>query len=299
MPKITKIDPNGAADFLIDPRKIRVAAYARVSTDSVEQLQSFSSQIEHYTDVVKANPKWEFVGVYADEGISGTKKGNRPELLRLLSDCENRKIDLIVTKSISRFARNTTDCLEIVRRLTELSVHILFEKENIDTRAADSELILTILSSLVAEESVSISTNNKWSIRNRFKSGTYKLSSPPYGYDYDGETLISNPEQARIVQRIFRETLSGSGAPSVAKSLNADGIKPPHGDRWASTTIRRILSNEKYIGDVLCQKTYTDNRFTRHNNSGQEDQFYIKNHHEAIISPEDFHQAARVYTSAG
>src|SRR5450756_818137 len=250
MPKITKIDPNGTADFLTEPRKIRVAAYARVSTDSDEQLQSFSSQVNHYTDVVKANPKWEFVDVYADEGISGTKKGNRPELLRLLSDCENGKIDLIITKSISRFARNTTDCLEIVRRLTELSVHILFEKENINTRTADSELVLTILSSLAAEESVSISKNCRWSIQNRFKNGTYKLSSPPYGYDYNGVTIVPNPEQAQIVKRIFRDVLSGFGMDAVAKRLNIDGIRPPRGKRWTDSTIRGILANEKYIGDV-------------------------------------------------
>ena len=183
MRKITKINPAGMDHSQHEPNKLRTAAYARVPIDSTEQLQSFNAQVEHYTNFINSNPEWEFVGVYADEGISGTKKENRTELLRLLSDCESRKIDFIITKSISRFARNTTDCLKIVRRLTELSVYILFEKENINTKTTDSELILTMLSSLAAEESKSISQNNKWSIQNRFKNGTYKLAGPPYGYD--------------------------------------------------------------------------------------------------------------------
>ena len=210
MRKVTKISPNANA-FLPEHQKLRVAAYARVSTDSEEQLLSFAAQVEYYTNYIDSNPDWELAGVYADEGISGTKKDNRPELLRLLNDCESGKIDFVITKSISRFARNTTDCLKIVRRLTELSVFILFEKENINTRITDSELILTILSSLAAEESISISKNCKWSIQNRFKNGTYKLSSPPYGYDYNGETLVPNPEQVRIVKRIFGDVLSGFG----------------------------------------------------------------------------------------
>lgn len=146
-----------------------------------------------------ANPEWEYAGLYYDEALSGTKKENRAGLLQLLRDCESRKIDFIIIKSISRFARNTKDCLEIVRKLTALGIPILFEKENINTGTIDSELILSILSSLAAEESVSISQNNKWSIKRRFQNGTFKLHAVPYGYRYNGETIVPNPEQALIV----------------------------------------------------------------------------------------------------
>jgi len=299
MRKITKINPVGMDNALHEPNKLRTAAYARVSTDSTEQLQSFNVQVEHYTDFIKSNSEWEFVGVYADEGISGTKKENRTELLRLLSDCESKKIDFIITKSISRFARNTTDCLEIVRRLTELSVYILFEKENINTKTTDSELILTILSSLAAEESKSISQNNKWSIQKRFKNGTYKLAGPPYGYDYNGETIIPNIEQAKIVKRIFTEVFAGFGTRAVARHLNADEIKPQRGQKWTDSSIRGILVNEKYIGDALHQKTYTDDNFKRYKNDGEEAQYYIKDHHEAIISRAGFEAAARIIEQRG
>jgi site-specific DNA recombinase len=299
MRTITKINPSGIDNLLSKPKKLRTAAYARVSTDSTEQLQSFNAQVEHYTNFISSNPQWEFAGVYADEGISGTKKENRTELLRLLSDCESRKIDFIITTSISRFARNTTDCLGIVRRLTDISVYILFEKENINTKTTDSELILTILSSLAAEESISISQNNKWSIQRRFKNGTYKLSAPVYGYDYNGETIISNIEQAIIVKHIFAEVLSGFGARAVAMHLNADGIKPPRGLKWTETSIRGILENEKYIGDVLHQKTYTDDNFIRHSNKGEKDKFYLHDNHIAIISKEDFESASSIIKQRG
>ena len=294
IPKITKINLAGENDFSQKPNKMRTAVYARVSTDTKEQCNSLNAQVEHYTNYINSNNEWEFIGVYADSGVSGTKKENRTELLRLLSDCENRKIDFIITKSISRFARNTTDCLEIVRRLTEIPVYILFEKENINTKTTDSELILTILSSLAAEESKSISQNNKWSIQKRFKNGTYKLSNPPYGYDYNGETIIPNIEQAKIVKRIFAEVLSGFGTETVALQLNEDDIKSPHGDKWGASSIREILKSEKYIGDVLFQKKYTDENFNRHYNNGEKDKFYIHNNHSAIISKEDFDAVKRI-----
>jgi len=297
MRKVTKISTSGGI-AAVSP-KLRTAAYCRVSTDSTEQLMSLEAQKQHYERYIKANPKWEFVGLYYDEDISGTKKENRTELLRLLQDCENRKIDFIITKSISRFARNTTDCLEIIRRLTELGVFILFEKENINTRSMDSELMLTILSSLAENESVSISQNNKWGIKRRFQNGTYKLATPPYGYDWDGETLIPNKEQAKVVRRIFKGVLEGQGTRAIASGLNADGIKPMRGEKWTSTTVRGILKNEKYIGDVILQKTYTDENFHRHSNNGEEDKYYIENHHEAIISREDFEAAAQVLEQRG
>lgn len=285
MKKVTKID---VASAKLPNRKIRTACYVRVSTDSDEQLNSFDAQVLHYTDFISSNPDWEFVGIYSDSGISGTKKEIRPEFLQMLADCEARKIDFIITKSISRFARNTTDCLEIIRRFTELGIGVLFEKENINTLTTDSELMLSILSVLASSESTSISKNNKWSIENRFKNGTYKLASPPYGYDWNGEILVPNKEQSQIVKRIFSEALSGSGTAEIARGLNADGIPTQRNGRWCSTTIRGILRNEKVTGNVLLQKTYTDDNFNRHINYGEQDRYYMENCHEAIISNTDF-----------
>jgi site-specific DNA recombinase len=284
--KVTKIkEDKGLA--VIKP-KLRVAAYARVSTDSAEQLISLEAQKLHYEAYIKANSDWEFAGIYYDEGISGTKKERRTELMRLISDCENRKIDFIVTKSISRFARNTMDCLELVRKLTHLGVFIYFEKENINTQSMDSELMLTILSSLAENESISISENNKWSIQRRFRNGTYKLSYPPYGYDYQDGQIVVNKEQAEVVKRIFADALSGKGTLKIAEDLNAEGVPTKRGGEWSNSTVRGILSNEKYTGDLLLQKTYTDEKFIRHTNKGEKDQYLIENHHEAIISHEDF-----------
>jgi site-specific DNA recombinase len=286
MKKITKIEGNKVAS-IIKP-KLRVAAYCRVSTGSDEQLVSLQAQKSHYETYIKANPEWEYVGLYYDEGISGTKKENRTELLRMLSDCENKKIDLIITKSISRFARNTTDCLEMVRKLLDLGIYIYFEKENINTQSMESELMLSILSGLAESESISISENNKWAIQRRFQNGTFKISYPPYGYDNIDGQMVVNPEQAEIVKYIFAEVLSGKGTQKIADDLNQKGIPSKRGGRWTATTIRGILKNEKYTGDVILQKTYTDSRFNKRTNYGEKNRYLIENHHEAIISHEMF-----------
>jgi site-specific DNA recombinase len=278
--KVTRIDGNNALQAF--KPKVRVAAYCRVSTDSDEQMASLEAQKDHYESYIKANPDWEFAGIYYDEGISGTKKENRTGLLRLLADCENKKIDFIITKSVSRFARNTTDCIEMVRKLTDLGVFIYFEKENINTQRMEGELVLTILSSLAENESLSIAENSKWSIRRRFQNGTYKISYPPYGYDYVDGKLFINKEQAEIIKRIFSEALVGKGTQKIADGLNLDKIPTKRGSHWTATTIRGILSNEKYTGDVLLQKTYTDENFKRHYNRGEKDQYMIKDHHEAL-----------------
>lgn len=284
--KVTKISVN-QLNTTVRP-KLRVAAYARVSTDSVEQLISLDAQKRHYESYIKSNSEWEFAGIYYDEGITGTKKDKRSGLQQLITDCENKKIDLIITKSISRFARNTMDCLELVRKLTDIDVYIYFEKENINTQSMDSELMLTILSSLAESESLSISENGKWSIQRRFRNGTYKLANTPYGYDYvDGQIMV-NQEQARVVKRIFTAALSGKGTQKIANELNAQGLEPIRGKKWTSSTIRGILGNEKYTGDVLLQKTYTDDNFVRRKNKGEKDQFLIQNNHEPIISHEEF-----------
>ncbi len=292
MRKVMKIEAGG--DRLISSLKLRIAAYCRVSTDNDDQLLSLEAQKQHYEKIIRDNPEWEFAGLYCDEGISGTKKENREGLLRLLRDCEKHKIDFIITKSISRFARNTADCLEIVRRLSELGVSIYFEKENINTRAMDSELLLSVLSSLAENESVSISQNNKWGVRKRFQNGTYRQAIAPYGYDKIGATLVPNPEEAPVIKRIFDQALSGVGVYKIAKGLNADGIAGRNGKPWSAGTVRGILANERYIGDLLLQKTYTDDSFRRRKNGGELDMYYMKDHHEPLVSREDFEAAKRM-----
>ena len=297
MKRITKIAENKTIPIFKE--KLKVAAYCRVSTDSSEQLLSLEAQKSHYESYIKANPEWAFVGIYYDEGISGTKKEKRAGLLRLISDCENKRIDFIITKSISRFSRNTMDCLELVRKLICLGIFIYFEKEDINTQSMESELMLSILSGLAESESVSIAENSKWSIQKRFKNGTYKISTPPYGYDnVDGEMVI-NEEQAKIIKWMFAEMLSGTGTQRIAQELNERGVPTAKGGRWRATTVRGILFNEKYVGDAILQKSYTDSQFNRHINKGEKDQYYIENHHQAIISREDFDGVASIIHQHG
>ncbi len=288
MAKITKIEATTASRV----RKIRVAAYARVSTDSDEQLLSLETQKAHYEEYIKSNPEWEYAGLYYDEGISGTKVAKRDSLLRLLEDCEAGKIDRVITKSISRFARNTVDCLEMVRRLSQLKITMLFEKENIDTEHMSSELMLSILSSIAESESRSISQNEKWSIKHRFENGTFIIAYPPYGYENKDGQMVVIPEEAEVVKDIFRMALSGMGCHLIAAELNHRGLHTKRSGKWHSSSVQGILKNEKYTGDVIFQKTFTDEGYNRHTNYGEEDMFLHKNHHEAIISHEDFEKAA-------
>lgn len=294
MKEISKMERNE-----IIPQKVRVAAYCRVSTDRNEQVISLETQKAHYETYIKANPNWEFAGLYYDEGISGTKTAKREGLLSLLKDCDRRKIDYIITKSVSRFARNTTDCLTMVRRLLELNITVFFEKENIDTASMESELMLSIFSGLAENESTSISQNVKWGIQKRFKNGTFIIARPPYGYaNVDGEMVVV-PEQAVVVKRIFANTLAGKGTHIIAKALTAEGIRPKQGKKWNRRTINFILQNEKYTGDIIFQKTYTDSSFKRHINCGEYDQYFCENHHEPIISHEDFDKANKLLKQRG
>ncbi|GAA4058252.1 recombinase family protein [Amphibacillus indicireducens] len=288
MRKITMLDVTTSS--AIKPKQ-KVAAYIRVSTSNEDQLISLEAQRRHYKTLIETNEEWRLVDIYSDEGITGTKKDRRPELLRLISDCEKGRIDFILTKSISRFARNTIDCLELVRKLMDLGVQIYFEKENINTSSMESELMLSILSSLAENESVSLSENSKWSIRQRFKRGTYKLSYPPYGYDYIDEQVVVNEDQAQVVKRIFNSVLEGVGTERIARQLNEERVPTKRNGNWTGTTIRGIVKNEKYTGDVLLQKTFTDKHFNRKVNQGELDQYLIENHHEAIITHTDFEAA--------
>lgn len=287
MKRITKIEAAETARA----GKLRVAAYVRVSTDSDEQLISLDAQKNHYEVLIRFRKDWEFAGLYYDEGITGTKMAKRDGLLNMLADCERGLIDYIIVKSISRFSRNTVESIETVRKLCGMGIYIFFEKENIDTGKAEGELLLSILSSLAESESRLISENETWSIQKRFRSGTYKIAYPPYGYDYiDGEMVV-NPEQSEIVKWIFAQVLSGVSTGQIAKELNAKDIPTKRGGGRTPTTINGMVRNEKYTGDVIFQKTYSDDTFTRRRNNGELDQFFAADHHEAIISHTDFDAA--------
>lgn len=287
MKTVTKIDRIDLSIF----KKTRVAAYCRVSTHSDEQELSLDTQKMHYENYIKTHSDWEYAGVYYDDGVTGTKTANREGLHKLIEDCEKGLIDLVITKSISRFSRNTMDCLSLVRKLSNYEVYILFEKENIHTGTMESELMLAILANLAESESHSISENGKWSIKKRFRNGTYIFSYPPYGYtNVDGEMVIV-PEQAEIVKQIFTDCLNGKSTSSIAKGLNEKGIPSRKGKRWNEGVINGILINEKYTGAALYQKTYTDENFKRKRNHGEENQYYCENHHEAIIDQDTFEKA--------
>ncbi|MBR5383361.1 MAG: recombinase family protein [Clostridia bacterium] len=270
---------------------LRVAAYCRVSTDSDEQAGSYDAQIAHYTDYINLNPGWVLAGIFADDGISGTNTKNRSEFNRMIGECRTGNIDMIITKSISRFARNTLDCLKYIRELKELNIPVLFEKEAINTMDSKGEVLLTIMASLAQQESESLSQNVKLGIQYRYQQGKVQVNHNYFlGYtkDADGH-LVIDPEQAEIVKRIFREYLSGLSMDKIAAGLEADGVLTGAGKaKWHTSTINKILRNEKYIGDALLQKTYTTDFLSkkRLKNNGTLPQYYIEDDHEAII-PKD------------
>lgn len=272
--------------------KIRVAAYCRVSTDEEEQESSFELQVEHYTKYISAHEDWELAGIYADKGISGTQVKHREQFLKMIEDCKHKKIDKIITKSISRFARNVYECLKYIRELKELKppVGITFEKENIDSLDEKSDVFLTMLASFAQEESRSISANLRWAIRNRMKEGTQKIPTGSlYGYDTndDGEMVIVESE-AEIVRSIYRKFVKGEHPADIAEYLNSIGATTVLGNPWRTESVKGILRNEKYCGDVIMQKTITVDYLTHKTkkNEGELDQYYIRDHHEPIIQRE-------------
>lgn len=274
-------------------RKRRVAGYARVSTDSEEQATSYEAQVDYYTTYIKSREDWEFVKVYTDEGISATNTNRRDGFNEMVQDALDGKIDLIITKSVSRFARNTVDSLTTVRKLKEKGVEIFFEKENIWTLDAKGELLITIMSSLAQEESRSISENTTWGIRKKFADGKVSLAYSNFlGYDKgpNGEFVI-NEEQAKIVRLIYKLFLEGYSHYMIANKLTEMGIPTPMGkEKWWCSTVLQILTNEKYKGDALLQKEYTTDFLTKKKkkNEGEIPQYYVEGHHEPIISPETF-----------
>lgn len=272
-------------------RKIRVAAYCRVSTDQDEQLNSFENQVEYYTRYINENPAYEMVGIYADEGISGTNTKRRKEFQRLIADCEAGKIDLVLVKSISRFARNTHDCLTYSRKLKNLGIGIFFEKEHINTLDASGELLFTILSSLAQDESRNISENCKWGIRSKFQEGKPHINTYKFmGFDKNEEgRLVINEEEAKVVRRVFREFMEGHNPADIARRLNEDEVPGVSGKpKWIATTILGMLQQEKYMGDSILQKWVTTD-YLMHSlrrNTGQVEQYYVENSHPAIIDKE-------------
>lgn len=273
--------------------KLRVAAYCRVSTDSDEQSTSYEAQIEHYTEYISKNPDWVLAGIFADEGITGTNTKKRTEFNRMIDECMAGNIDMIITKSISRFARNTLDCLKYIRQLKEKNIPVFFEKESINTMDSKGEVLLTIMASLAQQESQSLSQNIKLGLQYRYQQGHVQVNHNRFlGYtkDADGH-LIIDPDQAEIVRRIYREYLEGFSMDKIAAGLERDGILTGAGKaKWHTSTINKILRNEKYMGDALLQKTYTTDFLTkkRIKNNGTVPQYYVESDHEAIIPKDIF-----------
>lgn len=286
MAEITIIPAKNRADEII-----RTAAYARVSSDSEDQLNSFAAQIRYYTELLQNSTDAIFVDMYADEGISGTSTEKRTEFQRLMNDCRKGKIDRILVKSISRFARNTKDSLEAIRELKSLGISVHFEKENIDTGEISSEMMLAIYSQFAQEESMSISKNCRLGIKKRMMDGTYKNATVPYGYNYSKGKVTVNKEQADTIKIIFNEYLNGKGECEIASMLNSlNSAKPVNAKEWYPQLISSIISNEWYIGDRLLQKKYSEDTipFKRKVNHGEKEQYYISSAHEAIINREIF-----------
>lgn len=284
MREIRKIEARPA-----DPiQRMRVAAYARVSSGKDAMLHSLSAQVSYYNNYIGKHGDWEFAGIYSDEALTGTKD-TRPAFQRLLTDCRDGKIDMVITKSITRFARNTVTLLETARELKLLGIDIFFEKENIHTLSADGEFMLTLLASFAQEESRSASENQKWRIQKMFEQGRPNTGRM-LGYRLLDGTLYIIPEEAEIVKQIFADYLSGMGRHAIVKKLVKTGVPSKYGGRWSEGTIHTILRNEKYSGDMLLQKTYRKDHISKKTiiNHGERTMYYVENSHEAIIDKETY-----------
>lgn len=283
---ITRIDVK-KQDLL---QRKRVAAYARVSMDTERLMHSLSVQVSYYSELIQNTPGWEYAGVYADEGISGTKMDSRPEFVRMLADCKAGKIDSILTKSLSRFARNTVDTLNVVRRLKELGIEVRFEKERINSLADEGELLITIMASFAQEEVRSLSENVKRGLRKRFEQGMPNGRFHVYGYRWEGDHLVIRPDEAAIVRRIFQNFLQGKSRLETEREFAAEGITTAKGCRWVDSNIKVVLTNVTYTGNLLLQKEYITDPITkkRKKNRGELTQYYVEGTHEAIIDKETF-----------
>lgn len=273
------------------PENLRVAAYCRVSSDSSDQLHSYAAQIKAYTELIGSHEGWKLVDVYADEGLTGTRMDNREDFNRMMADCRKGRIDKVLVKSISRFARNTRDCLASLRELSGLGVTVKFEKENIDTGTLASELMVSVSGSLAQQESISISQNQRISYRRRMERGEFITCKAPFGYRLrDGKNLEIVPEEAEQVRWMYDAYLSGLSTDQIAEEITRRGFCTRDGkSRWQHTTVLYALTNEKYVGDSLCQKTYASAfPFVKRRNHGQRDQYYTECTHPAIVTRETF-----------
>ncbi|WP_418790902.1 recombinase family protein [Phosphitispora sp. TUW77] len=288
---ITKLSRSGPSL----PERLKVAAYARVSSDKDTMLQSLAAQVSYYSNLIQQRPDWEYAGVYADEALTGTKD-KRPEFQRMLSDCKNGRIDRIVTKSISRFARNTVTLLETVRDLKLLGVDVYFEEQNIHSISGDGELMLTILASYAQEESLSASENCKWRIRKRFENGELAGLNFMFGYRIRKGVIEIDPEQAEIVRMIFKDYISGMGGSLIARKLREMKVPTVFGGKWDGERVAVIIKNEKYTGNALLQKKFVEDHLNKKEvrNKGQLPQYYAEGTHPAIIDTATFEKAQEI-----
>lgn len=289
MPKIKKVEPL----FLPLQKPKKVAIYARVSKDTGQLIHSIFAQIDYYSDMIKKNPKWEYVGVYADYGITGTSISKRQEFQRMIADCDMGKIDIILTKSISRFARNTVDLLNAVRHLKSLGIEVWFEREQIHSCSKDGELMLSLLASFAQEESYSISENIKWGIRKRFEAGeSREVNKHVLGYQYDEKQkkYVIIPQEAEIIRWIFNLCLEGISLRKIAKTLNEEGFVTINGCKFTEASLNTIIHNEIYMGDIRHQKYFVKDPIMKKKvlNRGQLPQYYIQDCHEAILDRETY-----------
>ena len=286
MRKIEKIEPKMPQI----PSEKRVAAYARVSLESERLQHSLSVQISYYSDLIQKHPGWKYAGVYADDGITGTKLNAREEFNRMIADCEAGKIDIILTKSISRFARNTVDLLNTVRHLKDLGISVQFEKEHIDSLTEDGELMLTLLASFAQEEVRSLSDNVKWATRKRFEQGIPNGRFTVYGYRWEGDQLVIVPEEAAVVKRIYQNFLDGKSRLETERELAAEGITTRKGCRFVDSNLKVILTNITYTGNMLFNKEYITDPITKHRkkNKGELPQYFVVDTHEPIIDMDTF-----------
>lgn len=295
MRKITKIETT----IPYIPTKKRVAAYARVSMESERLMHSLSAQVSYYNELTQSHHDWEYVGVYADDGISGTTTHKRDEFKRLIADCEDGKIDIILTKSISRFARNTVDLLNTVHYLKGLGISVQFEKEKIDSLTENGELMLTLLASFAQEESYSISDNVKWGTRKRFEQGIPNGKVHIYGYQWKNSHLEIVPYEAEIVKRIYNEYLTGNTPRTIASRLNSENVTTINGCKWCDFNIRYLLKNITYTGNLLLQKTFVYDPISkkRKQNTGELPQYLIENNHAPIIDRNMFDKVQNEFTN--
>ena len=276
------------------PKRKRVAAYARVSMDTEKLLHSLSAQVSHFSDQIQSNKNWDFAGVYADEGVSGRRTSRRTEFQRLMADCDAGKIDIVLAKSVSRFARDTVDCLSAVRHLRDIGIEVRFEREGISSFSKDGELLLTLLASFAQAESDSQSENSKWAARKRFMEGRANTYKPPYGYRWDGEMFRIIPEQGAVVKRVYAMYLAGESAYSIAKKLKAEGVAGQGGGPMCDATIKDMVTNPSYTGTMVLQKWYFTERHVRKHNKGELPRYEVEGMYEPLVSKEDYQRAMEI-----